>query len=81
MTTFIGAEYVIAYTLINKLKRGLDAVTFQEVRDFANKFQIELNKNDIDAVVINHSLPDAVYQFSEYFEAVSLNNENYIKCK
>ena len=81
MTTFIGAEYVIAYTLMNKMQKGFDAVTFQEVRDFGNKLQIELNKNNIDAVVISHSLPDVVYQFSEYFEEVSLNNDNYIKCK
>lgn len=81
MTTFIGAEYIIAYTLITKIQSGFDTATFQEVRDFGAKLQNELNKNNIDAVVISHSLTDTVYQFSEYFEEVSLNNVNYIKRK
>ena len=81
MTTFIGAEYIIAYTLITKIQSGFDTATFQEVRDFGTKLQNELNKNNIDAVVISHSLPDVIEQFSEYFDIVVLNNCSYIKCK
>ena len=47
MTTFIGAEYIIAYTLITKIQSGFDTATFQEVRDFGTKLQNELNKNNI----------------------------------
>lgn len=81
MTTFISAEYVIAYALLDKMNKGLDAVTFNEVRELANKIQVRLNEADIDAVVISHNIPDTIYQFGEYFEMVTLNNTNYIKCK
>ena len=81
MTTFINAEFVIAYTLISKLSKGLDVATFHEVRQFAAKLQGELDKNNIDAIVISHGMPDAVEQFNEYFDTIVLNNCSYIKCR
>jgi len=80
VTKFIGSEYVIAYGLLKEIYNGKNSVSFPELRKLARQLQVRLNEMDIDAIVIDYNLQEAIASYSDYFELVELNDTMYAKC-
>ena len=65
MTTFVGAEYLIANAFIHLTESRY--LTIKELNECQRKMQNYWNSNNIDAI-INGNIKDAAYQFDDYFE-------------
>lgn len=50
MNTFVGAEYVMANTLIALKRKGIDFITFEKLREIGFKIQTSFNKQGLDAI-------------------------------
>lgn len=64
MTTFIGAEYLLAHALKNR-----DCISFEEIRYAGGQMQQRCNEKNIDVLVMasGHDIMDAISDFSDYF--------------
>lgn len=60
---------------------GNDHVTFGELRRLGRILQDAFNDSDVDVVVIDYELREAIKEFDKYFEFVRLNNTPYVKCR
>lgn len=69
MTSFVGAEYVIATMLIRKAQKGISHVSIDELGKCGIKVQHMANSEDVDAVFLTskYQLFNAIYDFSDYF--------------
>lgn len=74
MTKFVGAEYVIACTLIELKKKGIERVKVEDFYKYGIQMQKYSNNENIDAVflVAYPYLEKAIFNFSDYFQV----NEN-----
>lgn len=79
MTMFVGAQYLMAYALIQKIRHGENAVAIANLRDTRWKIQDKLNSTNVDAVVLDN-FEEALYEWRDYFSCVEVNGTNYIKC-
>lgn len=79
MATFIGAEHIIAFGLISKLRNGKNAIAFNELRQMGRQLQDELNQLGVDAVVMT-DFNDALFGRNDYFSAIDINGNYYCKC-
>ena len=71
MTTFVGAEYIIANLLIAmKKNHNRDSISFEEVCRACEYIQEQSLKKDIDAIFLSSTdqLSMAIFGFSDYFE-------------
>lgn len=80
MSILIGPEYLIGTVLIKKLNENKNSVSLVELMQIGRKLQTTFNNLDIDAIVMDYGLVNAVYQFNEYFQIVELDNHMFIKC-
>lgn len=69
MTSFVGAEYVIATMLIEKAKTGKTTVSLNELSSYGVHVQQKANAENVDAVFLTSKtqLFNAIYDFSDYF--------------
>ncbi|MCI7349681.1 MAG: hypothetical protein MSH60_02890 [Ruminococcus sp.] len=69
MTSFVGAEYVIATMLIEKAKKGISHVSIDELGKYGICVQHTANSENLDAVFLTskYQLFNAIYDFSDYF--------------
>lgn len=69
MTSFVGAEYVIASMLIEKARFGKTTVSFNELSSYGVCVQQKANAKKVDAVFLTSKsqLFSAIYDFSDYF--------------
>lgn len=78
MITFVGAEYIIANLLIAmKKKQNRESISLKELSSagvYIQKLSIEKN---VDAIFLSSSdqLSTAIFDFSDYFELDSVNQE------
>lgn len=75
ITTFIGAENLIAFGLIQAEYAKKDYVTEPELHELARTLQTCFNDNKINAIVQDASISYAVYG-SEYFKKEKIDEEN-----
>ena len=77
MNTFVGAEYVIADSLIALKKKGIDYITFSKLREIGFEIQNLCNTNGVDAIILTFgdSISSAIYDFSDYFQYREVNGE------
>lgn len=75
MTTFIGAESLIAFGLIRAFYAKRDYVTEPELHELARTLQACFNDNDINAIVQDASISYAIYG-SDYFKKEKVNDES-----
>ena len=77
MNTFVGAEYVIANSLIALKKKGIDYITFSILREIGFEIQNLSNTNGVDAIILTFgdSISSAIYDFSDYFQYREVNGE------
>lgn len=70
MTTFVGAEYVIASMLIGMKKKGIDIISLSELSNYGICVQTLSNEKDVDAVFLTSKpqIFNAIFDFSDYFE-------------
>lgn len=70
MNTFVGAEYVMANTLIALKRKGIDFITFEKLREIGFKIQTSFNKQGLDAIIMTsgNSISAAIFDFSDYFQ-------------
>lgn len=69
MTKFVGAEYVIACTLIDLKKKGKDTISVSELFDYGIQMQNYSIEYGVDVVFLT-AIPyveTAIYDFSDYF--------------
>lgn len=69
MTSFVGAEYVIATMLIKKVKNGIASISIDELSKYGIYIQHMVNSENLDAVFLTskYQLFNAIYDFSDYF--------------
>ena len=69
MTNFVGAEYVIATMLIEKVKAGKKFVSMDDLNSYCIYVQRMANNQNVDAVFLTSKsqLFNAIYDFSDYF--------------
>lgn len=69
MTSFVGAEYVIATILIEKAKSGITSVSIDKLSKYGICIQHMANSENLDAVFLTskYQLFNAIYDFSDYF--------------
>ena len=69
MTSFVGAEYLIACLLIAKKRNGKDYVAIDELAKYGVIIQKMSHEEDIDAVFLTSKSQffNAIYDFSDYF--------------
>ena len=79
MNTFVGAEYVIANSLIALKKKGIDYITFSKLREIGFEIQNLCNTNGVDAIILTFgdSISSAIYDFSDYFQYREVNSKKY----
>lgn len=75
----IGTEYLIAYGLVHQLENGKDSISFGDLNKYGSSLQDVLNSKNIDAVVLNHSYRESIYNNSDYFEYVEMNSTPFVK--
>lgn len=77
MNTLVGAEYVIANTLIALNKKGIESITFSKLREIGIQIQNICNDNGVDAVILTFgdSISSAIYDFSDYFQYREIKGE------
>ena len=70
MNTFVGAEYVMANALIALKRKGIDFITFDNLREIGFKIQTSFNEQGLDAVILpsGDSISAAIFDFSDYFQ-------------
>lgn len=77
MTTFVGAEYIIANVLI-ALKREYkeEMVTLEQLSEAGIYIQQQSLDKNINAIFLTsfEQVTSAIYDFSDYFEFDSVNN-------
>lgn len=52
MNTFVGAEYVMANTLIALKRKGEESITFERLREIGFQIQTSFNEKGLDAVIL-----------------------------
>ena len=70
MSTFVGAEYLIANLIIaTATKNGSSDVSMSHLEDFGIEVQKRCIADDIDAVLLmsKSGVVEALYDFSDYF--------------
>ena len=72
MNTFVGAEYVMANTLIALKRKGINFITFEKLRNmFSDSFIEENMLNDLKHFVENEFFNFCI--FNEWFEGNDSN--------
>ena len=68
MTSFVGAEYVIATMLLRKAQKGVSYVSIDELGKYGISVQHMANSEDLDAVFLTskYQLFNAIYDFALY---------------
>ncbi len=60
--------------------KGKNSVSFPELRKLSRQLQTRFNELNIDAVVIDYNLQEAIISYFDYFEFVELDGVPYAKC-
>lgn len=70
MNTFVGAEYVMANTLIALKRKGEESITFERLREIGFQIQTSFNEKGLDAVILTSgdNISAAIFDFSDYFK-------------
>ena len=77
MNTFVGAEYVMANTLIALKRKGINFITFEKLREIGFKIQTSFNEQGLDAIIMTSgdSISAAIFDFSDYFHYKEINGK------
>lgn len=69
MTKFVGAEYIIACTLIDLKKKGIDEIKVDDLCEYGIQMQDYSIAAKVDAVFLTAFpyVEEAIYDFSDYF--------------
>ncbi len=81
MNTFVGAEYVMANTLIALKRKGINFITFEKLREIGFKIQTSFNEQGLDAIIMTSgdSISAAIFDFSDYFHYKEINGNPAIE--
>ena len=77
----IGASYLVGYAAIAQLQRGCDTIAISDLFNLGQIMQDTFNGYNLDVLVSRSNFLEVAYEFDSYFEVISINNENYIKCR
>ena len=80
MTSFVGAEYVIAGMLIQKIKLGQNFLPVEELSRYGINLQNKANARNIDIVFLTakEQINNAIHNYSDYFNC-SYDTYNQVK--
>lgn len=78
---FIGQEYIVAAALRIISRKGQDTVSLSQILHFGEKLQNIFNDKNISICVLNHSYPQALDSYSDYFNIIEINHEKYFQAK
>ena len=83
MTTYVGAEYVIANALIAASEKGQDCISFSQIEDIGQKTQRECDKMKIDTRVYTseRAIITAIDEYPNYFEYVEVEKNPMVRMK
>lgn len=82
MVTFVGAEYIIANSLIAlKKRKNRSNISLSELSDLGIFIQKRSVQKDVDAVFLisQDQMASALYDFSDYFGYDEVNKTVFIK--
>lgn len=80
MTSFVGAEYIIAAMLIQKIKLGQNTLSFDELSRYGINLQKKANTRNIDVIFLTakDQINNAIHNYLDYFNC-SYDAYNQVK--
>ena len=69
MTSFVGAEYIIAAMLIQNIKLGQNTLSFDELSRYGINLQKKANTRNIDVIFLTtkDQINNAIHNYLDYF--------------
>lgn len=81
MTTVVGAEHLIAFGIMGKIKKNQNRISYNELHQLCQKIQTTFNDRNIDAVIVDYNFSWQVYKYQDYFRIEVQNDIPYIVCQ